>query len=88
MQQNTSTATPEQAGDDLSKISFIRIETIVGDPKNDNIKPIIPMSQRSWMNGVKAGIYPKPVKIGGHINYWRVEDIRKFIADMNAGADA
>ncbi len=82
------TATPEQADDGLPKIGFIRIETIVGDPKNDNVKPPFPMSQRSFMNGVKAGIYPKPVKIGGHINYWRVEDIRKFIADMSAEVDA
>lgn len=81
------TATPEQGSNGLSKFKFIKIETIVGNPKK-NIDGVFPMSQRSWMNGVKAGIYPKPVKIGGHVNYWCVEDIRKFIADMNAGADA
>ncbi len=40
----------------------------------------IPVSKSTWWNGVKAGKYPKPVKLGPRTTAWRVEDIRALIA--------
>jgi predicted DNA-binding transcriptional regulator AlpA len=39
----------------------------------------IPVSKSTWWAGVKAGRYPKPVKLGPRITAWRVEDIRALI---------
>ena len=68
----------------LPEIGFLRLKQIVGDRKS-GIAPLIPVSKSSWADGVKAGIYPKPVKIGGRANGWRVEDIRQLIAELSAG---
>ena len=37
------------------------------------------ISKTSFMNGVKTGKYPRPIKIGPRTSAWRVEDIRSLI---------
>lgn len=64
----------------LPSAGFLRIKQIIGDKKS-GIPPIIPVCSSTWWCGVKAGRYPKPHKIGIRITAWRVEDIRKLIAD-------
>ncbi len=39
---------------------------------------VIPISRSSWMQGVKDGKYPRPIKLG-HISLWRAEDIHALI---------
>jgi prophage regulatory protein len=39
----------------------------------------LPISKSTWWSGIKAGRYPKPVKLGPRITAWRVEDIRALI---------
>ena len=41
---------------------------------------IIPVRKSCWWEGVKAGRFPKPVKLGPRVTAWRVEDIRALIA--------
>ena len=43
---------------------------------------VIPISKSSWCAGVKAGIYPRPIKLG-RISLWRSEDIHQFIATLD-----
>lgn len=43
---------------------------------------VIPISPSTWWLDVKAGRYPKPVKLGPKITAWRVEDIRAVIEAM------
>lgn len=65
----------------LPETGFVRLSTIIGDPKADPpIPPIIPVSKSTWWAGVKAGRYPRSVKLGPKITVWRVEDIRELIA--------
>lgn len=40
---------------------------------------LIPISKSSWWSGIKAGRYPKPVKLSARITCWRSEDIRALI---------
>lgn len=40
---------------------------------------VVPFSRSTWWNGVKAGKYPAPVKLGPRITAWKVEDIRALI---------
>ena len=66
----------------LPETGFLRLPQIVGDPKANPPTPaLIPVSKSTWWAGVKAGRYPRPVKLGPRITAWRVEDIRRLIRD-------
>lgn len=67
----------------LPEKGFIRIWQIVGDKKR-NIPALIPIGRTSFLNGVKAGKYPRPIKIGERTTAWRVDDIRSLIESMGA----
>lgn len=62
----------------LPESGLVRAEQIIGNPKL-GIPPILPICKSSWWNGVKAGKYPQPIKLGPRTTAWRVEDIRKLI---------
>lgn len=56
---------------------FVRVNQIV--------KPHgpLPISRAHWLQGVKDGRYPKPVKLSARITAWRVEDIRALIRSLS-----
>ena len=54
----------------LPETGFLRISSVLA-PRGP-----IPVSRSTWWAGVKAGRYPKPVKLGLRITARRVEDIR------------
>jgi predicted DNA-binding transcriptional regulator AlpA len=58
---------------ELPHAGFVRLRAILA-PRGP-----IPVSKSTWWVGIKAGRYPKPVKLGPRITAWRVEDIRKLI---------
>lgn len=64
----------------LPPTGVLRIKQIIGD-KKAGVPPLIPVSSSTWWVGVKSGRYPKPVKLGPKTTVWRVEDIRKLIAE-------
>jgi len=67
----------------LPETGFLRLPQIIGDPKaKPPIPPIIPVKKTCWWDGVKAGRFPKPVKLGPRVTAWRVEDIRALIASV------
>jgi prophage regulatory protein len=69
--------------DSLPATGFVRLPTIIGDPESVPPKPaLIPVCSSSWWNGIKKGIYPKPIKIGPNTTAWRVEDIRNLINQL------
>ena len=43
------------------------------------IPSIFPFSSATLWRMVKAGTFPKPVKLGPRITAWRVEDIRELL---------
>jgi prophage regulatory protein len=67
----------------LPETGLIRLKQILGDPKA-NIPPLIPIGRTSFLNGVKCGTYPKPVKLGERMVAWRIEDIRDLIKKLAA----
>ncbi len=72
--------TDQQAAlNNLPQFGLLRLWQILGD-RRKGISPIIPVSKSSWWAGVKAGKYPKPVKLSARCTCWRVEDIRALIA--------
>ena len=58
--------------------TFLRLNHIIGDNKK-NIQPIIPVSKSAWWDGVKRGIYPKPIKLSENMTVWRSDDIQGLV---------
>ena len=81
MVQSTTALKPHAP--QLPETGFVRIWQIVGN-KKQNIPALIPIGRTSFINGVKSGKYPKPVKLGERTTAWRVGDIRALIESMGA----
>jgi len=57
-----------------------RQSQILGNPKaNPAIDPIIPVSPSTWWKGIKAGRFPKGIKIAPRVTAWRGSDLRRVI---------
>jgi prophage regulatory protein len=61
----------------LPAFGFVRIQSILA-PKGP-----IPVGRSTWWAGVKAGRFPKPIKLGPRTTAWKVEDIRALIERFN-----
>ena len=56
--------------------AFLRLRQILGDLNaNPPVAPIIPVSRSAWWAGVKAGMYPQPVKLSPRVTVWRASDV-------------
>jgi predicted DNA-binding transcriptional regulator AlpA len=60
------------AATELPAEGFVRISTVLR---------VFPVSRAIWYEGIKAGRFPKPVKLNNSskIAAWRVADIRELI---------
>ena len=67
----------------LPETGFLRLKQILGDKKN-NVVALIPVGRTTFLNNVKSGLYPKPVKLGGRSVAWRVSDIRDLIEKLGS----
>jgi|SoimicMinimDraft_3_1059731.scaffolds.fasta_scaffold03099_3 predicted DNA-binding transcriptional regulator AlpA len=74
-----NTAEVVQMQSTLPTTGFLRLRQIIGD-KSAGIPAIIPVARSTFLAGVRAGVYPKPVKLSPGVTAWRVEDIRHLIA--------
>lgn len=73
----------------LPQTGFVRLSSIIGNPKADPpIPPIIPVSKSTWWVGVKSGRYPKPIKLGPRITAWDVQNIRELIHEYSTRNDS
>lgn len=78
-------ANPITATIPLPTTGFLRLHQIVGNPKT-NTPPLIPIGRTSFLNGVKSGKFPKPVKLGERTTAWKVEDIKALIERLSQAA--
>ena len=68
-------------GAEISRL--LRLWEIIGDLNRDPpIEPKIPISRSAWLEGVRTGRYPKPVRLGPRTVAWRSQDIQALI-DQN-----
>jgi predicted DNA-binding transcriptional regulator AlpA len=68
----------------LPETGFLRIKQILGDPKaNPPIPALLPISNSAFWDGIKKGLYPRPVKLSARTSAWRVEDIRALIERLS-----
>jgi prophage regulatory protein len=67
----------------IPEAGFLRLWQIIGNPKAVPPTPaLLPIGRTSFLNGVKSGKYPKPVKLGERTTAWRVEDILALINQL------
>ncbi len=66
----------------LPETGFLRLYQIIGNKKR-GIPPIIPVSAASFWEGVKNGLYPKPIKQGPRTTVWRLQDILDLIEEKS-----
>lgn len=62
--------------EELPKEGFAKIKTVLS---------VFPISRTQFYDGIKDGIYPKPIKLGKRSVAWRVSDIRELIKKANNG---
>lgn len=57
-------------------------KTNMGFYRLPQVLKLFPISRSGWWQGVKDGIYPKPVKLSTRTTAWRVEDIHRLIEEV------
>ena len=57
-----------------SHSGFLRLCWIIGNATK-GIQPRIPVSRATWYAGIKAGKYPKPIRLSEGVSVWRTRDI-------------
>jgi predicted DNA-binding transcriptional regulator AlpA len=77
-----STPPPPQ----LLESGFLRLHQIVGDKKK-NIPALIPICKTSFLNGVKSGRFPAPIKLTQRTNCWKSQDIKALIDSLGGNHD-
>ena len=66
--------------DALPDGAFIREAQLVQSPKHPNRPAPLPFSAPTLWRKVKAGTFPKPVKLSERVTAWKVGDIRAWMA--------
>ena len=59
---------------DIPETGFLRLTQVL---------TVIPLGKTCWWEGVKAGRFPKPVKLSARWGAWRAEDIRDLIKALS-----
>jgi prophage regulatory protein len=58
----------------LPETGFVRLQTILA---------VLPIGRSTFWARVKAGEYPRPIKLGPQTTVWRAEDIRALIEKLS-----
>ncbi len=64
---------------------YYRLAQIIGNKKaKPPIPPMIPIGHTKWYNGIKSGIFPRPVHVG-RTALWRGSDIDELKERIDRG---
>ena len=83
MKKNISISTATAVA--LSIPSSVLPET--GFLRQPQVLAFVPISKSTLWRRIQARSFPKPVKLSVRIAAWRVEDIRRWIADQGIGSE-
>lgn len=70
--------------DDLPNSAFVREAQLIQSTSNPNIAAPLPFSAPSLWRKVKAGTFPRPVRLSAGMTCWKVSEVRAWMADMSA----
>ena len=66
--------------DALPDSAFIRESQLVTSPKRPDIPVPLPFSAPTLWRKVKAGTFPKPIKLSERVTCWKVSEVRAWMA--------
>jgi len=67
----------------LPEIGYLRLSQIIGDKTaTPPVPAILPISRSTFLNGVRSGRFPKPIKLSERTTAWRVSDIRALLENL------
>ncbi len=81
---------PEQAlinhsfFDALPNSAYIRESKLVQSPKRPGTPALLPFSAPTLWRKVKAGTFPKPIKLSERVTCWKVSEVRTWMAAQTA----
>jgi prophage regulatory protein len=67
--------------DALPDSAFIREAQLMQSPARPDSTAPLPFSAPTLWRMVKAGTFPKPIKLSKRVTAWRVGDVRQWLAD-------
>jgi hypothetical protein len=76
--QKTSAIIP--SFDELPDCAFIRADQLVQGPKHPGRPAPLPFSAPTLWRKVKAGTFPKPIKLSERVTAWKVGEVRAWMA--------
>lgn len=59
---------------------FLRESQIVGARGGDRGDALVPVSHATLWRWVKAGKFPRPVKLGDRVTAWNADEVRAWLA--------
>jgi predicted DNA-binding transcriptional regulator AlpA len=74
------TAINHSVFDALPDSAFIRESQLVQSPKRPESAAPLPFSAPTLWRKVKAGSFPKPIKLSERVTGWKVGDVRAWMA--------
>ena len=60
----------------MSYVGFLRLKQVLA---------IVPVGKTKWYQGVKQGIFPRPVKMGERVSLWKYSDIEALVQRIEEG---
>lgn len=80
----TSEPARQSVFDQLPDSAFIREAQLVTSPKRPNVAALLPFSSPTLWRKVKAGEFPKPLKLSARVTVWTVASVRAWMAEQAA----
>ena len=71
--------------DALPDSAFIRESQLVQSPKRPGFPAPLPFSAPTLWRKVKAGTFPKPVKLSQRVTAWNIGAVRAWMAEQTDG---
>jgi predicted DNA-binding transcriptional regulator AlpA len=71
--------------DQIFLASYLRIWQVIGCRKR-GIEPILPIGRTTFLDGVKSGKFPQPVKLGVRTVAWKASEIMALVESLGVGA--
>jgi predicted DNA-binding transcriptional regulator AlpA len=74
--------------DALSDSAYVRQSQLVQSPKRPDASVLLPFSAPTLWRKVKAGTFPKPVKLSERVTAWQVGSVRAWMQSFDAAGRA
>jgi prophage regulatory protein len=64
--------------------AYVREAQLVQSPSRPDSQAPLPFSAPTLWRKVKAGTFPKPIKLSERVTAWKVEHVRNWLAEQEA----